>query len=67
MAFSVRVVRNRKMVARFAERPETRGEAHLMVVFTDPELTDREANPRRADAAHRWTHRTSPPESCFEP
>lgn len=57
-----RVVRNRQLVAVFAEQRDTRGKAHLVVVFTDPSLTDREFNELRADALHQWMHPTNPPE-----
>jgi uncharacterized protein (DUF736 family) len=67
VAFTFRVVRNGQLVAAFEEQRDTRGEAHLVVVFADPNLTARESDELRADAVHKWMYAINPPEAWLSP
>jgi hypothetical protein len=64
VAFTLRVMRNGRLVAALEEQRNTRGEAHLVVVDPDPDpdLTARESDELRADTVHKWmypsTHRS---------
>jgi hypothetical protein len=60
-------VRNGQLVAAFEEPRATRGEAHLGVVFADPNPTAREFDELRAGAVHKWMYPINPPEAWCNP